>query len=115
MKTRTRKTTVTFARPFHLSGFGEALPAGDYLIETDEELLEGLSFPAYRRILTVLHLRSNPSRPDVRMTVTVDANELDAALERDRTPDRAAPDRAAADRQAVDSAENEGMALQPGP
>ena len=34
--------------------------AGEYTIETDEELIEGLSFPAYRRILTLLCLQPRP-------------------------------------------------------
>jgi hypothetical protein len=52
MTTRTSNKTVTFRRPFVLGGFDEVLPAGAYCVETDEELLEGMSFPAYRRILS---------------------------------------------------------------
>ena len=86
MTTRTSKKTVTFRRPFVLGGFDEVLPAGRYDVETDEELLEGISFPVYRRILTLLHLHPKPGRPDLTETLTVDPNELDAALERDRAP-----------------------------
>jgi hypothetical protein len=86
MTTRTIKRTVTFNRPFVLGGFDEELPAGSYSVETDEELLEGVSFPAYRRILTVISMPADPARPGVTQTLTVDANELDAALARDRSP-----------------------------
>ncbi len=49
MTMRTNKTTVTFSRPLVLTGFDEALPAGAYRVETDEELVEAISYPAYRR------------------------------------------------------------------
>lgn len=76
MTRRTSETTVTFGRPFRLPGFDEPLPAGSYRVETDEEPIEGLSFTAYRRVLTVLHLRDG--------ALTVDPAALEAALERDR-------------------------------
>jgi hypothetical protein len=37
--------TVTFRRPFTVTGVDEVQPAGTYMVETDEELLEDLSFP----------------------------------------------------------------------
>ena len=86
MTTRTSKKTVTFRRPFVLGGFDEVLPAGAYHVETDEELLEGISFPAYRRILTLIHLHAKPCHPGRTRTLTIDPNELDAALKRDQAP-----------------------------
>jgi hypothetical protein len=52
MTTRTSTETVTFQHPFRLSRIDEVQPAGHYSIETKEELLEALSFPAYRRHVT---------------------------------------------------------------
>jgi hypothetical protein len=86
MTIRTSKKTVTFRKPFVLDGFDEVLPAGADSAETDERLLEGISFPAYRRILTLSHLHAKPDHPGVTQTLTVDPNELDAALMRDQTP-----------------------------
>lgn len=86
MRMRTSKKTVTFRRPFVLGGFNEELPAGAYTVETDEELLEGISFPVYRRILTVIHLPAKPGYPGLTQTVAADPNELDAALMRDQAP-----------------------------
>jgi hypothetical protein len=83
---RTSEKTVTFTRPFVLSGFDQLLQAGAYRVETDEELLEGVSFPAYRRILTLLHLDVVPGQPGVTQTLTVDPKDLGAALERDGAP-----------------------------
>lgn len=46
---RTRRRKLTFSSPFTLKGIGRALPAGEYELVTDEELIEELSFPVYRR------------------------------------------------------------------
>ncbi len=69
-----------------MGGFDEVLAAGAYIVETDEELLEGISFPAYRRILTLIHLPANPGHPGLTRTWTIDPDELDAALKRDQAP-----------------------------
>jgi hypothetical protein len=81
MTTRTSTKTVTFRRPFNLAGFGEELPAGTYNVETDEELLEGISFPVYRRIATLIHLHAHAG---LTQTLTVDPQALDTALVRDQ-------------------------------
>jgi hypothetical protein len=56
MTTRTRRELVTFAEPFALRGAPGPHPAGTYAVETDEELVEGLSFPAYRRVATAIYI-----------------------------------------------------------
>ena len=83
MSTRTLEKTVTFRSPFVLTGLDEVLPAGDYRVETEEELIEGVSYAAYRRTSTVLRLpaRSGPSH--LTRAMTVDPDELDAAVDRD--------------------------------
>jgi hypothetical protein len=55
---RTTTKTVRFRRPFCLKGVDRLLPPADYRVMTDEELIEGLSFPAYRRGID-LHLRAS--------------------------------------------------------
>jgi hypothetical protein len=52
MAVRTTNKTVTFHGPFCLKGVDRLLPPADYRVMTDEELIEGLSFSAYRRIST---------------------------------------------------------------
>jgi hypothetical protein len=47
MTMRTTEKTITFHRPFCLKGVDRLLPPADYRVMTDEELIEGLSFPAY--------------------------------------------------------------------
>jgi hypothetical protein len=87
MTIRTTKRTVIFRNPFTLASFGEALPAGDYVVETDEELLDGVSFPVYRRISTLLHLPPKPGHPGRKQALPVDPAELDAALACDQGSD----------------------------
>ena len=120
MTIRTTKKTVTFANPFILGDFDEVLPPGTYEVETDEELLEGLSFHAYRRILTMIHLPAKSGRLGLSRTLTINPDELEAALRRDAaTPQQASAPKpsegtpklrqAETDRRAVDRAEDEGM------
>ena len=77
---------MTFTRPFVLGESGEVFPEGAYTVETDEELLEGISFPAYRRILTLIHLHAERKHPGRMRTLTIDPSELDAALIHDQVP-----------------------------
>jgi hypothetical protein len=77
---RTSATTVTFTRPFMVTGFEQELPAGDYVIETEEELIQGLSFPAYRRVSTALHVDRIPGRPGQKESWQVEPEALEAAL-----------------------------------
>jgi hypothetical protein len=82
MSTRTSRKTVTFRRPFLLEGIGRSLPAGPYEVVTDEELIEGLSFPVYRRVATMMLVPAPSSRSSIEM-VTIDSVDLLAALKRD--------------------------------
>jgi hypothetical protein len=82
MTVRTSRKTVTFKRPFSLSGIDEVQPAGSYTVETDEELLPGLSFPAYRRVATMIFLRSRGG-PVVEEVANIDPLELQAAQDRE--------------------------------
>jgi hypothetical protein len=88
MTIRTTRKTVKFTRPFTLDGSNEEFPEGDYIVETDEELVEGISFPAYRRIATLIHLHSERKFPGRLRTMTLDPKALEAALVRDTMPER---------------------------
>ena len=54
MATRTSRKTVTFSNPFSLEGVDRILPAGNYEVITDEEMIDGLSFPVFRRVATMM-------------------------------------------------------------
>jgi hypothetical protein len=83
MLTRTITSTVTFARPFHVSGIDGMHPAGTYVVETDEELVEPLSFVAYRRVSTTIQLPPESGRTGCVETYVIDPAALTAALARD--------------------------------
>lgn len=85
---RIRNSTVTFPNPFRITDVDGELPPGDYLVETTEEPIEGLSFVAYRRLWTTIMLpavgaEQLPHRSMSKQIVTVDPKELDAALASD--------------------------------
>lgn len=83
MAMRTMKSAVTFTRSFRLGEFGEQLPAGRYPVETDETLLEGVSFPAYRRTATAMQLTADPGGTEFAM---IDPARLAEALAANTTP-----------------------------
>lgn len=56
MSERFARETVTFAKPFFVEGLGSMQPAGTYKVEIVEELIEGLSFLAYRVVSTSIVL-----------------------------------------------------------
>lgn len=96
MSLRNSTATVTFAHPFSLTGIDDVLPAGTYTVETEEELVEGLSFPAYRRLSTVLLLPGAAGSSIRFQALDVDPSELAEALRRDAVVDVASeplPDR----------------------
>ena len=84
MSIRTTRRIVEFSNPFSIEGIGRVLPAGSYDIVTDEELIEGLSFPVYRRVATMIlaYTRTSPV-PSTEM-LTIDPRDLAAAIERDK-------------------------------
>ncbi len=86
MTTRTRRKTVNFKMPFSLEEIDRSLPAGSYKVVTDEELVEGLSFPVYRRIATMMLVPGRLAR-SVEM-VTIDPLALAQALERDTSTEK---------------------------
>jgi hypothetical protein len=82
MIARTFSKTVVFKRPFLLKGVDRMLPAGDYRVVTDEELIDGLSFAAYRRVATMIFVPAQSHRDSIEM-VTIDPQDLQAVLDRD--------------------------------
>jgi hypothetical protein len=83
MMLRTLNKTVVFTRPFLLKGVDRILPAGDYRVATDEELIEGLSFPVYRRISTLIFVPAQSQPASSVEMVTIDPIDLQAAQDRD--------------------------------
>ena len=80
MTIRTIRKTITFLKPFFLKGVDRLLPPGHYQVMSDEELIEGLSFPAYHRVSTAIFVPAS-SGSAIEM-VTIDPLDLQAAQDK---------------------------------
>lgn len=76
MIARSRSETAVFSKPFLLRGVDRMLPPGEYRIVTDEELIDGLSFPVYRRVSTMIFVPRIHGVSSVEM-VTVEMVTID--------------------------------------
>ena len=83
MMTRSNSKTVVFNHPFEVKGVDRVLPPGNYRVVTDEELIQELSFPVYRRIATMIFVPLDTHSSSIEM-VTIDPRHLQEALDRDR-------------------------------
>jgi hypothetical protein len=85
MTIRTTEQTVSFNHPFKLHACEAVQPPGTYRVVVDEEEIFGLSFLAYRRTATMLHTPALSAYGNARQVYIVEAEDLEAALEADRT------------------------------
>ena len=84
MTGRTTHRTVHFKAPFTLKGVDEVQAAGDYEIDEDEELIDGLSWLAYRRVATFIKVPIGRANSNGVRLLTIDPDDLENALQRDR-------------------------------
>jgi hypothetical protein len=87
MIARSRSETVVFGKPFLLKGIDRTLPAGDYRVVTDEEMIDGVSFPVYRRVSTMIFVPADAGTSSTVEMVTIDPQDLKAAQQRDQNHD----------------------------
>jgi hypothetical protein len=83
MSIRTTETKVTFHRPFTLAALDGSQPAGTYRLVVEEEQIPGLSFVAFRRVATLLHVPADPVPGGTRQVVSVLPGELAEAVAAD--------------------------------
>jgi hypothetical protein len=81
---RTTRTTVSFCQPFTLRNLEGVQPAGEYVVLTDDELIEGLSRLAYRRVATLFQTPAVSASQRLTQSIAISQTELDAALMKDR-------------------------------
>jgi hypothetical protein len=79
MSTRITRTELVFMHPFILDGMDAVQPAGSYTVETEEESLDTILSPAWRRVQTVMVI-VNASQTEY-LPITPD--QLHEALMRD--------------------------------
>ncbi|SHJ80005.1 hypothetical protein SAMN04488012_1225 [Palleronia salina] len=84
MTMRSTRSTVTFFNPFSLPGYLGDLPAGEYEVLVEEELLQGLTFKAYRRTATYLTVRGRGIHAGRTEICAISKSDLEAALSRDQ-------------------------------
>ncbi|MFQ6551896.1 hypothetical protein AAD018_006055 [Aestuariibius insulae] len=80
MSSRTTTSVVTFLHPFVVAGYTDELPAGDYEVVADDEVMLSHSFAAYRRTATFLLIHWRGRKSELR---AVDQRDLDLALAQD--------------------------------
>jgi hypothetical protein len=89
MTTRSRRETIHFRHSFLIKGIDRLLPAGDYEVVTDEEMIEGLSFASFRRVATMMMVPGAPPRQSSTEMISVssvdlsEAQRIDAATPRE--------------------------------
>jgi hypothetical protein len=89
MTTRWRREAITFQHPFRIKGIDHALPAGAYEVITDEEMIEGSSFAAYRRVATMIVVPAALPRSSTMEMISIgsvdlsDAQRIDACTPRE--------------------------------
>jgi hypothetical protein len=83
MTTRSRRETMIFKHPFKLKGIDRLLSAGAYEIVTDEELIEGLSFPCYRRVATMIMVPGEAPRNSSMEMISISSVDLSDAQRND--------------------------------
>jgi hypothetical protein len=85
MTVRSRRETITFQHPFRIRGIDRLLPPGAYEVVTDEEMIEGLSFPAFRRVATMIMVPGAPPHSSTMEMISIgsvdlsDAQRIDAS------------------------------------
>ena len=89
MTIRSRRETITFQHPFRIRGVDRLLPPGAYEVVTDEEMIEGLSFAAFRRIATMIMVPAAAPRSSTMEVISIgsvdlsDAQRIDASAPRE--------------------------------
>jgi|SRR5947207_15416155 len=81
---RTTRTTVSFTSPFTLQNLEGVQPAGEYAVLADDELIEGLSRVAYRRLVTLFQTPAISAPQRQTQSFSISQTELDAALMKDQ-------------------------------
>jgi hypothetical protein len=80
---RSRSKALMFNKPFLLEGVDRVLPERDYRVVPEEELMEEISFPVYRRVSTVIFVPAPTHGAFSIEIATIDPLDLHAALDRD--------------------------------
>ena len=84
MTIRTTRSTVSFSNPFTLRNLEGVQPAGEYVVLADDELVEGLSRVAYRRLVTLSQTPAISASRRRTESFSISQTDLAAALMKDQ-------------------------------
>jgi hypothetical protein len=83
MTTRSKREQIIFKHPFRIKGIERELAAGSYEVVTDDEMIEGLSFPCFRRLATLIMVPgASPHSSSIEM-ISIDPIDLSNARDTD--------------------------------
>lgn len=85
MPDSTKKSTIQFVEEFLLSVTNKTYPPGEYLVFEEEELIEGISWLAYRHSATYIQVPAIGSKRTSTQMIPIDHEELAAILEQNTT------------------------------
>jgi hypothetical protein len=83
MQSRSTESIVTFRHVFSIGTTLSTLPAGSYRVTKEEELIEGLSFPAYHLTSCAIEVPAVGVPSATKQHVPISSGDLTAALELD--------------------------------
>ena len=83
MQTRISESIVTFRHAFSIGDAISDHPAGSYRVLKEEELIEGVSYPAYHAVSTSLQLPAIGIPSMTKQFIPVAGSDLNAALDID--------------------------------
>jgi len=83
MTARSSREIVHFKHPFRIKGIDRLLPAGDYEVITDEEMIEGLSFASFRRVATMIMVPGAAPRTSSMEMISIGSVDLADAQRED--------------------------------
>lgn len=86
MTTRTRREMVHFKHPFCIKGIDRLLPPGAYEVITDEEMIERLSFPSFRRVATMFMVPGAAPHVSRVEMISISSKALSDAQRNDASP-----------------------------
>ena len=73
---RSRRETIHFKHPFRIKGIDRLLSPGAYEVVTDEEMIEGLSFPSFRRVATMIMVPGAAPRQSSMEMISINSIDL---------------------------------------
>jgi hypothetical protein len=88
MTTRSRRETIHFKHPFRINGIDRLLSPGAYEVVTDEEMIEGLSFPCFRRVATLIMVPGAPPHASSTEMISISSVDLSDAQRNDASASR---------------------------